>query len=153
MTDLLLQTSTYVNPRIAVRNHFNRPPEDSNTWIMMILFVAAVMILGVILHYLLNQLNRQHKPTKRQNPQKLFRDLVRSLRLPNAQRRVLVKMAKELRLRSPSRMLLSPAKFRQTAETWFESSAAEAEKHASALLAIEDALFHDSESSGLTTQT
>ena len=114
MMPVLLQSDRLPLFYQAVREQFNKGGTLGS-----VLIVLASLAGLVLLVYCLNRL--EHKSTKNTEPsdaQRLFRDVLAKLGLNEAQRQLLEGVAKELRLKNPTLLLLSERLFDQHVREW-----------------------------------
>jgi len=98
----------------AVREQFNKGGTLGS-----VLIVLAGLAGVVLLVYILNRL--EQKSTTNTGPsdaQRLFRDVLARLGLNEAQRQLLEGVAKDLRLKNPTVLLLSERLFDQNVQEW-----------------------------------
>lgn len=135
------QVSQRVNPRLVLQKHFQKDAWDGETWIGVILVVAAMMALVVVLHFLLYYEKRTESGRELNDPQRLFREVIQSLNFSASQHALLVRLARDLRPALPTQMLLSPRLFADAKERWLASGASGTQQKAEDLTAIADILF------------
>ena len=114
MTPVLLQSDQLPLFYQAVRNQFNQGGTLDS-----ILVVLAGLVALVSAVYFLNRLDL--KATAHSEPsdaQRLFRDLLTRLGLNDAQRHLLDAVAKDLRLKNPTVLLLSERAFDRYVQEW-----------------------------------
>jgi len=101
----------------GIHNEFVRRSQASEAWTTLavaLLIVAAVILVA----WAAWQLYMRHTERQQRNAHKLFRDALGYLGLAPADRRLLQRVVRELRLAEPTRMLLSPEAFDEVAERW-----------------------------------
>jgi len=114
MTPILLQADRLPLFYQAVREQFNQGGTFGS-----ILIVLAGLVALVSLAYFLNRL--EQRATAHSEPsdaQRLFRDLVVRLGLNDSQRHLLDAVAKDLRLKNPTVLLLSERAFDRYVQEW-----------------------------------
>ena len=101
----------------ALQRHMAGRAQDPTIWWGLAGLVAGGLLLWLSLHYVLRLQhylrNRHHR-----NAARLFREVMRDLRLPVADRVVLQRVARGLDLAHPTAILISPTTLRHTAEQW-----------------------------------
>ncbi len=147
MIAALLQASGRVDPRVVLHEHFSKSAWDPESWKGIIIVAAAITIFVLILHFVLYCEKRTAKPRQVNNPARLFSDVLKQLGLNTAQRSLLTAMARDLKLESATRMLLSPRLFDQARETWTSMVQPNSDAHAHELRAIARELFPQSNES------
>ncbi len=147
MIAALLQASGRVDPRAVLHEHFSKSAWDPESWKGIIIVTAAITIFVLILHFVLYCEKRTAKPRQVNNPARLFSDVLKQLGLNAAQRSLLTAMARDLKLESATRMLLSPELFDQARKTWTSMVQPNSDAHAPELQAIARELFPQSSAS------
>ena len=110
----LLPTAPLTEIQQAVRDHFQEG--GSGTAVSLVLLAIVVI---VVLVYCLTQRQRRRDPNVlRCDSEGLFRDLVGKLDVETAQQHWLLTVAKELKLKNPTVLLLSPKRFDDCAVRW-----------------------------------
>jgi len=115
LTPSLLLTSDGLTPlQLAVREHFQRGGS-----VATIVMAVIVMVLVTVAAYQIFK-RRQQGASRSQvdDPQRLFKDLLHLLELPLQERKLLLRVARDLRLRHPSVLLLSGVLFERYFEQW-----------------------------------
>ena len=122
MVAVLLQTDRLPDFYQAVRAQFNK----GGTLGSMLIVLAGLIAL-VLLVYFLNRLEQKATThTEPSDAQRLFRDLLARLGLTESQRRLLDAVARDLRLKNPTVLLLSERLFDRHVEEWAASQKARA---------------------------
>lgn len=118
MTGGLLQVHDLTPVQRAVRDQFQ---EGGSTGVAL-LIVVGIVGLVLVAYWLTRRLNLDSGERARpDDPGKLYRELLDKLDLPPAQRRILDTVAKDLRLRNPAKILLSPKLFDRCVDQWEET--------------------------------
>ena len=107
-------TSGLTEIQQAVRDQFQRGGSLS-TVLVVVLCVSAAVLLVWVLTRLFRAREGGNLPD---NPKQLFHDLLEKLDVSAPQRQVLDRMAKDLRLKQPSTILLSESLFERCAAQW-----------------------------------
>ena len=101
----------------ALQRHMAAREHDPTIWWGLAGLVAGGLLLWFALHYFLRLQhylrNRHHRAAAR-----LFRDVMRDLSLPMADRVVLQRVARGLDLAHPTAILVSPTTLRHAADRW-----------------------------------
>jgi len=114
MMPVLLQSDRLPLFYQAVRDQFNRGGTLGS-----VLIVLACLTGVVLLVYFLNRLEqRSTKSVEPSDAQRLFRDVLARLGLNEGQRQLLEAVAKDLRLKNPTVLLLSERLFDQNVQEW-----------------------------------
>lgn len=112
---ILLQLDGLTEPQRAIRDHFQEGGS-----IVLVLAVMSVVAGVVLIAYWLTR--RQQRRTERHarfnDPQRLFGDLLQGLSLTASQRHLLDTVVRELGLKHPSVILLSPTLFERHVDKW-----------------------------------
>ena len=145
MMEILLQATSRPDPRVVLREHFSKQAWDPESWIGFIVVAACITIVVLILHFLLYYEKRSDKSRQVSSPQRLFREILKRLELNVAQRALLVRMARDLRRRSPTQMLLSPKFFDQAVARWLSKGSIGLDSRAQELRVIGEKLFPTSD--------
>ncbi len=124
MTWLLLQQQI-TSPRFrleGIRSEFERRSQDVESWtnLLIVVFVGSALTL---LAWGARDLYGYYRRRQERNPRRLFREALRYLGLPRADRRLLRRVARQLRLAEPVRILMTAATFRQATEHWLAERA------------------------------
>lgn len=98
------------------------------TWLGLVLVLIALIVLAVRWSRWVQQL------PPRRNAQRLFLEALEVLELPESERRLLRRVAFELRLKQPILMLMSPGLFDQTCAKWLGQADERVRRPAAALL-------------------
>ncbi len=136
MTALLAQ----IDPRLVWHEQFNKPAWDARTWaeILLVLLglVAGALVLIVVQRMQLRKNGQLRSQTE------LFREVLVGLELSTAQQRLLRRVARDLQMTMPSRMLLSADFFSEAVRTWLEGRGARARAvHKHRLRDVREKLF------------
>jgi len=136
-----LQLNDLTEVQRATREHFQKGGS-----VVSVLLVMLGLALGVILTYWLSrQQQKVARNFRRNDPQKLFQDLMAKVELSEPQRRVLWSVANDLRLDHPAVLLISRTLFDRHVRTWKQQRpAGNRAKNAgeeNALLVAQRALF------------
>jgi hypothetical protein len=127
---ILLQVDGLTGPQRAVRNHF----QEGGSIGLVLLVMAAVAGVVLIAYWLTRRQQRSAQKHARINdPQRLFGDLLQGLALTASQRRLLATVVRELGLKHPSVILLSPTLFERHIDQWRalgRSTGSDVESHA-----------------------
>lgn len=145
MMQILLQATSRPDPRVVLQKHFSKQAWDSESWIGFIMVAAGITILVLILHFLLYYQKRSDKSRQVSNPRAMFRELLKRLELTVVQRALLGRMARDLKRRSPTQMLLSPKFFDQAVAQWLSKGSFGQDKRARELRVIGEKLFPTSD--------
>ena len=114
MMTVLLQLDGLNDVQRAVRDQFQRG--GSVAGVLLVLLVLLAVVLAV---YYLTQCQRKvTQAARRHDPQRLFRHLLNGLDLSAPQRHLLLAVAKDLRLKQPTVILLSPTLFDLHVKEW-----------------------------------
>ncbi|MFQ5463761.1 MAG: hypothetical protein ACE5E5_14185 [Phycisphaerae bacterium] len=137
----LMQLEDLTEIQRATREHFQKGGS-----IVSVLSVIGGLVLGVGLAYWLSQQQQKvARNARRNDPQKLFQDLMAKVELSEPQRRVLGSVAHDLNLDQPAVLLISRALFDRHVHAWKQRRpAGNRAKHAgedNALLVAQRALF------------
>ncbi len=112
--DLLLgQAGALSETQQAVREQF----QHGGSVGAVILVAFGVLFVVVIVHSLTRVL-KKNRGAQRDDPERLFRDVLRKMRVPEPQRRLLDALAREVRLVQPATMLVSEAVFERCVRRW-----------------------------------
>ena len=141
MMHILLQATGRVDPREVLQRHFAKDAWDTQSWTGFIAVAAAIAIFVVILHFILYYQKRVEQTPQLRRPDKLFREVTRLLGLTSQHRAVLSRIAGDLKMRSPTSMLLSPASFSAASQQWLSLQDTSSGKHEDELHAIARLLF------------
>ena len=141
MMQILLQATSRPDPRVVLREQFSKQAWDPESWMGFIVVAAGITIFVLILHFLLYYEKRGDKSRQVSSPQKLFREVLKRLELNVAQRALLGRMARDLRRRSPTQMLLSPKFFDQAVAQWLSKVSVGPDRRAQELRVIGEKLF------------
>ena len=141
MMHILLQATGRVDPREVLQRHFAKDAWDTQSWTGFIAVAAAIAIFIVILHFILYYQKRAEQTTHIRSPDKLFREVTRLLGLTSQHRAVLSHIARDLKMRSPTSMLLSPESFSAASRQWLSLQDASSDEHKHELHAIARLLF------------
>ncbi len=147
MMPILLQTSHRVDPRVVLHEQFSKEAWDPETWTGIILVAVAIAVFALILHFILYYEKRLQKPKQTSNPEKLFREVLKQLELSIPQRALLARMARDLRVPSPTQMLLSPKLLSQASQQWLSTVRIASPKRSEDLQAIARKLFSETSTS------
>ena len=144
MTFWLMQIGTGIDRRAVLRDHFNKPSGDAETWSGMLVMLVLLGVVAGILLAISRFQQRRGRPRHASNPKKLFREVLKSLSITTGQRALLIRMARDLAPRSPVSMLLSPAVFARCCERWCRLAHCQLEDNRRDFDAIGEALFEPS---------
>ena len=114
MTVLLAMPAQLTEVQRAVRDRFQEG--GSFTAVMLVLLGVTGVVLAV--YYLTLRQRRVKDNTRRASPERLFRDLMGKLDLTSPQRQYLDTMARDLRIKHPAVILLSPELFDRYLGEW-----------------------------------
>lgn len=115
MAAVQLQATGLTEAQRAVRDHFQEGGSIGS--VLLVVGVVAGVILAAC-WLARRQRRRAQKHAPRDDPDRLFGDLLRGLALTAPQRGLLDTVAKELRLRNPAVILLSPTLFDRHVDQW-----------------------------------
>ncbi len=101
----------------ALQRHMAGRAHDPTIWWGMAGLLAAALLLWFSLHYSL-RLQQYLRNRHHRNAAHLFREVMRDLGLPVADRVVLQRVARGLDLAHPTAILISPTTLRHAAERW-----------------------------------
>ncbi len=121
MTARLLLAFQRVDPRVLLHEQFDKDAWDPATWKGMIIAVSAILGLLVILHFVFYYEKRAKQPHLPNCPHKLFAEVLHHVGLTTAQRELLLKMARDLKLPAPTTMLLTPGALAQASDCWLKN--------------------------------
>ena len=110
---LLAQAGALSETQRAVREQFQHGGS-----VGAVILVAFGVLFVVVLIHGLTQLLRKNRGAQRDDPERLFRDVLRKMRVPEPQRRLLDSLARELRLAQPATILVSEAVFERCVRRW-----------------------------------
>jgi hypothetical protein len=115
---ILLQAGALTEAQRAVRQRFQEGGSLGS-----VLLIAGVVLGAVLAAYWLTRRQRRRQEGRRpiNDPQRLFKNLLRDLSLNEQQRRVLRAVAREADLAHPSALLVSSALFERHADQWLAS--------------------------------
>ena len=112
--DLLLgQAGTLSETQQAVREQFQHGGS-----VGAVILVAFGLLFVVVATHGLTQLLKKNRGARRDDPERLFHDVLRKMRVPEPQRRLLDALAREVRLAQPATMLVSEAVFERCVRRW-----------------------------------
>ncbi|MCG3138779.1 MAG: hypothetical protein HJJLKODD_02648 [Phycisphaerae bacterium] len=151
MMPLLLQISSRNDLFRALRDAFNKDPSDRSTWIGLILVIGGFLILLLILHFILYYEARRDQPRYDRNQQHSFRELLGALPLNIAQRDLLQRLVRDLRLVYPLHLLLSPQMYEGFVQQWLGVSETRRAQYQIALTEIGESLFEEAPDARLNT--
>lgn len=86
--------------------------------------LAAVAGALFLTHYLSRRQRRRDPSTLRSDPARLFADILKKMNLTRQQRKTLASMARDLRIKHPTVVLLSPVLFERSWTGWKGDGAA-----------------------------
>jgi hypothetical protein len=108
----------------AVRDYF----AEGGSILAAILVALGVLAIFFLAYLLTRRQEHAWRDAVRNDPQELFRTLLGDLELSSAQRRLLGTVAKESGLAHPAVLMLSPATFREHADSWTKREGGEADE-------------------------
>jgi hypothetical protein len=114
MPPLLLTASGLTPLQLAVREHF----QQGGSVATIVIGVIAAFLALVALYQLLKRRQAGVESVRIDDPQRLFKDLLHAIEMPLQQRRLLTRVARDLRLAHPSVLLLSAELFDRYLLQW-----------------------------------
>lgn len=115
MTPSLLLTSDGLTPlQLAVREHF----QQGGSVTTIVFAVIAVLLVIVALYQIFKRRQQTVSRSRVDDPQRLFKDMLHILELPLQERKLLIRVARDLHLEHPSVLLLSGVLFERYFEQW-----------------------------------
>lgn len=104
----------------AIRDHFQHG--GSTTAVLMVLATIFCILIGAVVA---SRLQEWFFGTgRRDDPQRLYQDLLRRLKLTTRHRTILQRMGEDRVLRHPTIILLSPTLYQRHADRWRASASA-----------------------------
>ena len=116
MTDAVpLQVTGLTEAQRAVRDHFQGGGSIGSV-LLVVVVVAGIVLVACCVAWIQRRRTRKHAPIR--DPKRLLGDLLEGLSLTASQRRLLERVAKDLRLENPAVLLLSPTLFDRHMDRW-----------------------------------